>query len=350
MTQPKATAPAATADDDEAPAVPGDRIYVSRLLTDRAMQHLQSLGRPYRVGTEAPPTRAELEAGLHGAAAAVITLTENIDAALLAAAGPQLRIIANVAVGYDNIDQHAAAAAGVTVTNTPGVLDQASADHTFALILAAARRIVEGDRLLRTRQPWIWGPRMLVGLDVSAGATLGILGYGRIGKAVAQRALAFDMKVQATTRSATPGTIENGVTFVDTHTLLATSDVVSVHTPLTPTTRHLIDAAALRTMKPTAYLVNTGRGGVVDDTALITALHEGRLRGASLDVFEGEPHVNPALLNTPGLVLTPHTASAGEATRDAMGILGLNNAAAVLAGRPPISPVTSAAANPPTPN
>jgi lactate dehydrogenase-like 2-hydroxyacid dehydrogenase len=181
MTEPTAPGHATAGPANHVQPEPGDLIHVSRLLTDRAMHHLDTLGHPYRVGAEEPPTRAELEAGLHGAAAAVITLTEKIDADLLTAAGPQLRIIANVAVGYDNIDIEAATAAGITVTNTPGVLDRASADHTFALILAATRRIAEGDRLLRTRQPWIWGPRMLVGLDVSAGATLGILGYGRPG-------------------------------------------------------------------------------------------------------------------------------------------------------------------------
>jgi len=180
---------------------------------------------------------------------------------------------------------------------------------------------------------------MLVGLDLSAGATLGILGYGRIGRAVAQRALAFEMKVLATTRSATPGTTQDGVTFVDTATLLARSDVVSVHTPLTTQTRHLIDDAALTAMKPGAYLINTARGGIVDETALIAALRDGRLRGAALDVFEDEPHVNPALLDVDGLVLTPHTASAGEATRDAMGTLAIDNVAAVLAGHPPLNPV-----------
>jgi lactate dehydrogenase-like 2-hydroxyacid dehydrogenase len=314
-------------------------IYVSRILTDRAMEHLRLLGIPVRVGHEAPPSRAELEFGMAGASAAVITLTERVDANLLAAAGPQLKVIANVAVGFDNIDLDAAAAAGVTVTNTPGVLDRASADHTFALILAATRRVTEGDRLIRRRQPWVWGPRMLVGLDISAGATLGILGYGRIGQAVARRAQAFDMTVVATAPSRTPGTGENGVTFVDAPTLLADSDVITVHIPLTAKTRHLIDAAALRAMKPTAYLINTSRGGIVDETALIAALHAGEIRGAALDVFEGEPNVNPALLDVEGLVLTPHTASAGEATRDTMGILALDNAAAVLAGRPPLTPV-----------
>jgi lactate dehydrogenase-like 2-hydroxyacid dehydrogenase len=314
-------------------------IYVSRLLTDRAMAHLHSLGVAVRVGDENPPSAAELERGIAGAGAAVVTLTERVDGALLAAAGDQLKVVANVAVGYDNIDLDAAEAAGVTVTNTPGVLDRATADHTFALILAATRRVAEGDRFLRSRQPWVWGPRMLVGLDISAGATLGILGYGRIGRAVAKRAQAFDMTVVASARSRRPGTEEDGVTFVDTSTLLATSDVVSVLTPLTPETHHLIDATALAAMKPTAYLINTARGGVVDEAALIDALHSGRMRGAALDVFEGEPHVNPALLDAPNLVLTPHIASAGEATRDAMGFLAIDNAAAVLAGNPPLTPV-----------
>jgi lactate dehydrogenase-like 2-hydroxyacid dehydrogenase len=294
-------------------------IYVSRLLTDRAMSHLHSLGAQLRIGSEAPPDRAELEAGI--------------------AAGPQLKVVANVAVGFDNIDVSAAEAAGVIVTNTPGVLDRASADHTFALILDATRRITEGDRLIRDRQPWVWGPRMLVGLDISAGTTLGILGYGRIGQAVARRAHAFDMTVIASSRSRTPGSAENGVTFVDTSTLLAESDVVTIHTPLTAETHHLIDGAALQTMKPTAYLINTARGGVVDEDALIAALHSGEIRGAALDVFEGEPRVNPALLDAPGLVLTPHIASAGEATRDTMGILAVDNAVAVLAGAPPLTPV-----------
>lgn len=318
---------------------PAGHVYVSRLLTDGAMARLRDLGRPLRVGDENPPPRGDLEAGMAGACAAVVTLTERVDADLLAVAGDGLRVVANVAVGYDNIDVAAARAAGVTVTNTPGVLDKATADHTFALILAVTRRVVEGDRFLRGGQPWIWGPRMLVGLDVSAGATLGILGYGRIGTAVARRAQAFDMTVLATSRSRTSG-VADGVRFVDTDTLLADSDVVCVLTPLTAQTRHLVDAAALARMKPTAYLVNTARGGVVDETALIEALTAGRISGAALDVFENEPHVNPALLDAPNLVLTPHIASAGAATRDAMGILAVDNVAAVLAGRPALTPVS----------
>ncbi|OBB61431.1 D-glycerate dehydrogenase [Mycobacterium sp. 852013-51886_SCH5428379] len=302
------------------------------------MDRLNSLGRPVRIGGENPPSRTELERDIAGACAAVVTITERIDATAIAAAGSGLQVIANVAVGYDNIDVAAAAAAGVTVTNTPGVLDNATADHTFALILAATRRVVEGDRFLRSGQDWIWGPRMMVGLDVSAGATLGILGYGRIGRAVARRAHAFDMTVLATTRSRTSGE-EDGVRFVDTDTLLADSDVVCVLTPLTPQTRHLIDAAALARMKPTAYLVNTARGGVVDEVALVDALTTGRISGAALDVFENEPHVDPALLTAPNLVLTPHIASAGAATRDAMGVLAVDNVATVLSGRPALTPV-----------
>jgi lactate dehydrogenase-like 2-hydroxyacid dehydrogenase len=314
-------------------------LYVSRLLTPRAMAHLRLLDVPLRVGGDAPPTRAELEEGISGAAAAVVTITERVDADLLAAAGDRLRVVANVAVGYDNIDVAAATATGVIVTNTPGVLDRCTADLTFALILAVTRRITEADRFVRSRTPWVWGPRMLVGLDVSAGATLGILGYGRIGRAVAKRAQAFDMRVLATARSRGPGTAEDGVMFVDTATLLAESDIVCVLTPLTPETHYLIDAAALATMKPSAYLINTARGGVVDETALITALREGRIGGAALDVFENEPNIDPRLLDVPNLVLTPHIGSAGEATRDAMAILAIDNAAAVLAGRPALTPV-----------
>lgn len=313
-------------------------VYVSRLLTDRVMDRLAALDLPLRIGGENPPSRTDLTRDIAGAAAAVVTITERVDAEVLAAAGPQLRVVANVAVGYDNIDIAAATAAGVTVTNTPGVLDKATADHTFALVLATARRVAEGDRFLRSGREWIWGPRMLLGLDISAGATLGIIGYGRIGRAVARRALAFDMTVLATSRSRTSGE-EDGVRFVDTDTLLTESDVVCVLTPLTDQTRNLIDAAALARMKPTAHLVNTARGGVVDESALVDALTEGRIGGAALDVFENEPHVNPALLDAPNLVLTPHIASAGVATRDAMGVLAVENVAAVLSGRPALTPV-----------
>ncbi|MBM9469449.1 D-glycerate dehydrogenase [Nakamurella sp. YIM 132084] len=314
-------------------------MYLARALTDRAAAAVADLGRPVVGGSDAPPDRDALHAGLAGAAAAVVTVTERVDAAALDAAGPALRVVATVSVGFDHIDVAAAAERGVVVTNTPGVLDRATADHAFALVLAVCRRVAEGDRLVRSGQPWVWGPRMLVGLDVSAGATLGIVGYGRIGQAVARRARAFDMTVLAASPSRRPGTEQDGVTFGTLEQVLADSDVVSVHTPLTPTTRHLIDAAALATMRPGGYLVNTARGGVVDEDALVDALRSGRLRGAALDVFVGEPRVDPRLLEFDQVVLTPHTASAGEATRDAMGLLAVRNVADVLAGRAAPTPV-----------
>lgn len=316
------------------------RVVITRTLTDAAMRAAEALEGELVVGPEEPPSTRWLLDAVPGAAAVVCTLTERIDAELLDAAGPRLRIVANVAVGYDNVDVAAARERGIAVTNTPGVLDAATADLTFALLLALARRVAEGDRFLRTRPGWVWGPRLLVGLDVSAGATLGLIGYGRIGRAVARRALAFDMRVLAYSPSSpTSGTDEQGVEYADLATVLGTADVVSVHVPLNAATHHLIDAGALAAMRPGALLINTSRGGVVDTEALIEALRAGRLGGAGLDVFEGEPLVDPRLLDFESVVLTPHIGSAGLATRDRMGTLAVRNAAEVLAGRPPLTPV-----------
>ncbi|MDF5758536.1 D-glycerate dehydrogenase [Spongiactinospora sp. TRM90649] len=315
-------------------------IYVTRTLTDSAMADVRGLGRPVVTGGDEPPGRDDLLRHAQGAVAVVCTLTERIDAEFLDAAGPGLRIVANTAVGYDNIDVPAATERGVRVTNTPGVLDGATADLTMALILAAARRVLDGDRLIRERTPWIWGPRMMLGLDLSAGATLGIVGYGRIGRAVARRARAFDMPILATPTS-TPLTGDDGqgVTFVELPELLSRSDVVTLHCPLTPATRHLIDAQALARMKSTAVLVNTARGGIVDESALVEALRSGGIASAALDVFEGEPRVDPALADLPNTVLTPHIGSAGTATRERMCGLSVANVAEVLAGRDPVTPV-----------
>src|SRR4051794_12474203 len=204
------------------------------------MAMLQALGRPLVVGEERPPTRDELLGSVAGAAAVVCTLTDRIDGAVLDAAGAQLAAVANVAVGYDNIDIAAARERGVVVTNTPGVLDDATADHTVGLILAAARRIAEGDRFLRRAEAWVWGPRMMLGLDLSAGATLGIVGYGRIGRAVARRARGFGVRLLATpTRSPMDQEDRVGVRFADLDTVLADSDVVTLHVPLTDATHHL---------------------------------------------------------------------------------------------------------------
>jgi lactate dehydrogenase-like 2-hydroxyacid dehydrogenase len=316
------------------------QVYVSRLLTDRAMAALDELGHPLVVGQERPPTREELLRDVAGAVAVVCTLTDPVDADVLDAAGRQLRIVANVAVGYDNIDVPALHERGVVVTNTPGVLDDATADLTMGLILSAARRIPEGDRFLRRQTPWIWGPRMMVGLDLSAGATLGIVGYGRIGRAVARRARAFGMRMLATpSRARVWDADADQVTFVELDELLAESDVVTLHVPLTPETHHLIGKAALARMKPTALLVNTARGPVVDTDALVRALQAGRLGGAALDVYEDEPDVDPRLVALEQVVLTPHLGSAATATREAMCGLAVRNIAEVLAGRPPVTPV-----------
>lgn len=315
-------------------------VYVARLLTDDAMAELEALGVPLVVGAERPPTREELVRGAAGAVAIVCTLTERIDAGVVEAAGPQLRLVANVAVGVDNIGLAAAAERDVVVTNTPGVLDGATADLTFGLILASARRITEGDRFLRRRTPWVWGPRMMTGPDLSAGATLGIVGFGRIGRAVARRARGFGLRLLATpTRSAVPAEDSAGVTFQPLEELLAASDVVTLHCPLTPQTRHLIDDAALARMKPSALLVNTARGPIVDTDALVRALQDGRIGGAALDVFEDEPRVDPRLLELERVVLTPHLGSAGDRTRSAMCRLAVRNVAEVLAGRPAVTPV-----------
>jgi lactate dehydrogenase-like 2-hydroxyacid dehydrogenase len=321
------------------PADPA-HVYVTRLLTDDAMAAVGDLGRPVVVGAEDPPTREEVLRDAAGAVAVVSTLTDRVDAEVLDAAGPQLRVVANVAVGFDNVDVDAARERGIVVTNTPGVLDAATADLTMGLVLAAARRIAEGDRFLRRGTPWVWGPRMMTGLDLSAGATLGVVGYGRIGRAVARRARAFDLRVVATpTRSALTDDERAAVEFLELPDLLGASDVVTLHCPLTPETRHLFDDAALARMRPTALLVNTARGGVVDTDALVRALTEGRLAGAALDVFEDEPEVDPRLLALEQVVLTPHLGSAGDRTRSAMCGLAVRNVAAVLAGRPPLTPI-----------
>ncbi len=243
-------------------------------------------------------------------------------------------MVANYAVGHDNIDHAAAAARGVLVANTPDVLTEATADLAFALLLAAARRLGEGERLVRSGGWQGWSPTLLQGVEV-AGGTLGIIGLGRVGRAVARRAHGFGMQVIATGHGDRPATAP-GIEAVSLDELLARADFVSVHTPLTAETRHLIDAAALARMRPRAVLVNTARGEVVDEAALADALERGHLAGAALDVFAGEPAVDPRLLAAPRLVLTPHLGSATAGARARMGELCASAVAAVLAGqRPP---------------
>jgi glyoxylate reductase len=266
--------------------------------------------------------RALDRAALAGADGLVTVPGDAVDAALLDAAGPQLRVVAQHAVGFDNVDLEAATERGVVVTNTPDVLTAATAEFTLALLLALVRRVAEGDRLVRARGPWSWEPTAMLGTGL-AGKTLGLVGRGRIGGEVARLAGAFGMRVMHTSRS-------GGLPLVQ---LLPEADVVSLHVPLTAETRHLIDAAALERMGPRALLVNTSRGPVVDESALADALEAGTIAGAALDVFEHEPEVEPRLLSLPNVVLTPHVASATVETREAMGMLCVGALRAVLLER-----------------
>jgi glyoxylate reductase len=259
-----------------------------------------------------------------GADGVVVTPAVTVDGSFLDAAGPQLRIVANYAVGLDNIDLAAARKREVVVTNTPGVLTNATAEHAIALVLALLRRICEGDRALRRRDPWEWGPDFMVGEGLE-GKELLVVGPGRIGGRVAELAQAHGARVSFAGRDD------------DLHAALASADIVSLHCPLTEETRHLIDGDALATMKSKAVLVNTARGAVVDESALVTALADGTIAGAALDVFEHEPAVGEELLAMENVVLTPHIASATSAARHAMGMLCVSALRAVLleGRRPP---------------
>jgi len=282
-----------------------------------------------------------LKARLAGKQALMCVLTDRIDDAVLGAA-PDLRIVANIAVGFDNVDLAAARARGVIVTNTPDVLTEATADLTWGLILSVMRRIGEGERLVR-RGAWAgWALDFMLGSDLR-GKQLGIIGLGRIGRAVARRAGAFGVRVAFTTvedeAGAVPAEAESWAR-LGLDELLTSSDVVSVHVPLLPSTRHLLDQRAILRMKRRAYLVNTSRGPVVDEAALAWALREGLIAGAALDVFEEEPRVHPDLLGLENVVLAPHLGSATIETRTAMADLAARNVLAVLAGGAPLTPVT----------
>jgi glyoxylate reductase len=269
--------------------------------------------------------------------ALITMLTEKVDAELLAAAGPQLKIVANHAVGFDNVSLPDCTAAGVMATNTPDVLTETTADTAFALLMTAARRVGEGERFLRAGTPWIWGPLMMLGQDVHH-KTIGIVGFGRIGQAVARRAKGFGMDVIYADAFQLPADVEaqTGAQRVDLDELLERADFVSIHTNLTPETRHLFGAEQFARMKDTAVLVNTSRGPVVNEAALADALEAGEIFAAGLDVFEHEPDVHPKLLGLENAVVIPHLGSATVDTRDAMGHLAVDNVFAALDGlRPP---------------
>jgi len=282
---------------------------------------------------------AELREKVVGCDAVLCLLTDPIDASVLeAAAASGCRVFSNMAVGYNNVDVSAATRLGILVTNTPGVLTEATADLTWALILAVARRVVEGDHEMRSGRFPGWGPLYMLGGDVS-GRTLGLVGPGRIATAVAERARGFGMPLLYHGRRDSPTLDALGAKKVPLETLLAESDFVSLHVPLNQETRHLIDARALARMKPTAYLINTARGPVVDEAALVEALRAGRIAGAGLDVYEDEPKMASGLAACANAVLLPHLGSATHATRGAMSRIAAENLVAVLEGRRPAHPV-----------
>ena len=316
------------------------RAVVTARLPGTAVERLRAAHEVTARDADDPTPREELLDLVRGAEALVTMLVDRVDGELLDAAGPGLRVVANVAVGFDNVDLGACAGRGVTVTNTPGVLTDATADLAFALVLMATRRLGEAEREVRTGEPWGWGMFHLLGTSLQDKA-IGIVGPGAIGLATARRARAFGMRVLLHGRSRPDPAVvaELEARVVDLPTLLAESDVVSLHTPLTPQTRHLVGAPELRAMKRTAHLVNTSRGPVVDEAALVEALRAGEIAGAGLDVFEDEPRVDPGLLERDDVVLLPHVGSATFETRAAMADLAADNVLAVLAGRPPLTPV-----------
>ncbi len=316
------------------------RVAATYRLPAQALAHLEAAGLEVEVA-QAKLDAAGLREFAAGAGGLITLLTDRVDGALLDAAGSSLQVVANVAVGYDNIDVAAASSRGVVVTNTPDVLTAAVAEFTWGLIFAITRRIAEGDRLVRAGRWKGWTPELLPGMELN-GKLLGIVGSGRIGRAVAQRAGAFGMRVAFASRSA--GRELDGHPVVSLDELLVAADVVSLHVPLSEETRHLIDRRALARMRRSAYLINTARGPVVDEDALVWALSEHLIAGAALDVYEREPIVHQGLLAFENVVLAPHLGSATRETRLAMADLAARNVAAVLTGLRPLTPVPRPAA------
>ena len=313
------------------------RVVVARYLPEAGRAQL---AKRFEVDEDgAHPDPDELRRRVAGAAALVADPTVRVDAALLDAAGPELRVVANFAAGYDNIDVQACRERGVVVTNTPDVLTNATAELAVALMLAAARRLGEAERILRAGRWTGWEPRQLLGRELS-GAVVGIMGLGRIGTRVAELLQGFDVQLLYSARSRRPDAERGlGARHVAPQELLARSDFVTLHVPLRPETLHLVDADALARMLPGAILVNTSRGGLVDATALAQALREGRLAGAGLDVYEDEPDVPAELLELEQVVLAPHIGSATATARDGMARIVAENVIAVLAGREPLTAV-----------
>jgi glyoxylate reductase len=314
-----------------------EKVLVTREIPEAGLRLLEDFD--VTVLSEGPPERDELLEAASGTAGVLSTLTEQMDAEFMDAAGDDLKVIANMAVGYDNVDLEAANERGVVVTNTPGVLTQTTADTAFMLLLAAARRLGEGERIVRAGEWEAWGPKMLLGPDVW-GKKLGILGFGEIGQALARRARGFGLELIYWNRSRKEeAEKELEARYLELGELLETCDFLSIHAPLTEETTHLIGAPELEKMKTEAVLVNTSRGPLVDESALADALEEGRIFAAGLDVYEEEPKVHPKLLELENVVLAPHIGSASFETRDRMAVTAGEDLRAVLRGEQPKNPV-----------
>jgi glyoxylate reductase len=316
------------------------RIAVTGRIPDVGLEMLREAGDVTAWESLEVPSVQQVHDMVRGADAAITLLTTKVDDAFLDAAGPQLKVVANVAVGYNNIDVAACARRGVVCTNTPGVLTEATADIAMALVLMATRRLGEGERVIRSSTPWQWGMFYMLGTGIQ-GRQLGIVGMGDIGTALARRARAFGMTIAYSNRKPVDPEVESelGATFMSLDELLATSDVVSLNCPYSPATHHLIGERELGLMKPTSFLVNTARGPIVDEAALVHALQHCVISGAGLDVFEHEPAVHPGLLECENAVLVPHLGSATIETRGDMARLAAHNAVNVLAGVQPPTPI-----------
>jgi glyoxylate reductase len=321
--------------DDAAP-----KFVVTNRMPGPAVEMLEAAGEVAYFDVESPLPRERLLAAIDGATVVLTMLGDRVDEQFFAAAGERLRCVCNVAVGFDNVDLEAAVRHGVAVTNTPGVLDDATADMAMALVLATSRRLAEADRLVRSGESWQWGMSFMLGHDLR-GRTLGVVGLGKIGAKVAERARAFGMKVAYSSRRPAEVAERLEAQRLSLEELLESADVLTLHCPLTPDTHHLIGAAELALMKPTAALVNTARGPVVDEAALVESLRSGGIAAAGLDVFEDEPDVHPDLLAMENVTMTPHLGSATVETRAAMAELAARNAIAAARGEPLPTPVSA---------
>lgn len=310
-------------------------VLVSRLFPEPVMAEMARRFTILGCPQDSPASPETLREVVSAADALAVTLADRVDAALLAQA-PRLKVVAVYAVGYNNVDVAAATARGIVVTNTPEVLTETTADLTWGLLLAVARRLHEGERMVRAGLWSGWAPTQLLGAEVH-GKTLGVIGLGRIGQAVACRAVGFGMPVLYHSRHSLGVQAEKALNAsrAPIQEVLAASDFVTLHTPFTEETRHLIGRAELAWMKPTAFLINTARGPIVEESALVEALAQGRLAGAGLDVYEDEPRIHPGLLGLSNVVLLPHIGSATYETRVKMGMVVVENISAVLAGKKP---------------